>query len=124
MALIAIFMCVGFTSCNKDDDPFGGNDGGNDVNSRKLTKIVSEIETYTFSYDNEGRLTNASIIEDDGEYRSDKKYEFIWGDDVIKVKRDSESYTLSLSDGLVQNGDGKTFSYNKSNRFVSSIPQI
>ena len=122
-AMLAAVMCVNFTSCSKDDDPVV--EGGGDVvaGSKKLAKVVSEGETYTFSYDDEGRLTTASVVMINGENRDNYEYEFIWGDDVIRVKENSYNYTLTLNNGLVQNGDGKTFSYNKSNRFVKGTSE-
>lgn len=135
-ALLAVFMSANFTSCSKDDDganiDIGGNEeGGNGevvVSEKKLMKMVSNYETYTFTYDDEGRLSTAT---EDGVYSDNTKYkdsyQFIWGDDAIMVKSkendDNEwsSYTLTLKNGLVRSSNGygsATISYNSSNRFV------
>lgn len=139
-ALLAVLMCANFASCSKDDDAantdVGGNDeGGNQevtVSEKKLVKMVSNEETYTFSYDDEGRLSSATDTDDDGDKYS---YKFVWGDDAVVVKYEyatasgytngktyTETYTLK--DGLVQdwmsdNYSG-TYSYNNSNRLIKA----
>ena len=151
-ALLAVLMCANFASCSKDDDAAttdgGGNDeGGNQevtVSEKKLVKMVSNDETYTFSYDDEGRLNSATdtYSYDDGSYSEKSKYsyKFIWGDDAVVVKYEYEresdyiygggttgtgTYTYSLKDGLVQSyvdddNDKGTYSYNNSNRLIKA----
>ena len=92
MALMAVLMCVNFTSCSEDDDPTGvKNENGIDVGGKKLVKIVDKSEdgyyseTYTFSYDDKGRLVFATVMEEEGNYSSIESFDFIWGGDVIKV---------------------------------------
>lgn len=133
-AILAVVMCVNFTSCGEEPFGNGGGNGNGDIIegmgsiSKKLTKIVSEEANYTFEYNNEGHLTTAT-----SEYTYDngvdietetRVYEFIWGDDAIRVKGDYDNYTLTLSNGLVQSGDDKTYSYNNSNRFVKGIGEF
>lgn len=139
-ALLAVLMCANFASCSKDDDgantDVGGNDeGGNQevtVSEKKLVKMASNEETYTFSYDDEGRLSSATDTDDDGDKYS---YKFIWGDDAVVVKYEYEAAsgytngktyteTYTLKDGLVQdwmsdNYSG-TYSYNSSNRLIKA----
>ena len=139
-ALLAVLMCANFASCSKDDDAAttdgGGNDeGGNQevtVSEKKLVKMVSNEETYTFSYDDEGRLSSATDTDDDGDKYS---YKFVWGDDAVVVKYEyatasgytngktyTETYTLK--DGLVQDwmsdNHSGIYSYNSSNRLIKA----
>ena len=110
MAAIAVFMGVGFASCAKDD--------GNGVSGKKLTKIVVEGkygETVEFKYDSNGRLTEVT----DG----DGVYQYIWGDDAIKVNTPytSGNHTYALKNGLVQSWN-MTLTYNQSNRPIKMVP--
>jgi hypothetical protein len=138
-ALLAVLMCANFVSCSKDDDgantDVGGNDeGGNQevtVSEKKLVKMVSNEETYTFSYDNEGRLSSATEIDDDGDKYS---YKFVWGDDAVVVKYeyedgDTHTETYTLKNGLVQSWSADyhnghhtegTYYYNSSNRLIKA----
>ena len=134
MALVAILLCVNFTSCSKDDDPTEETEeGGIVVSGKKLAKIVgtgsdeagSYSEMYTFNYDSQGRVVQAvSSYEDDG-YKDTRSYQFVWGDDAIKVNcadGSGSSLTFNLNDQLVRNSDdGDSFLYNSSNRFAKGI---
>ena len=138
-ALMSVLMCASFTACSNDDDGSSGDDSGN-KSGKKLTKIVSTSpnynETYTFSYDSDGNLSSAKceslyIDEEYGNETTVENYQFIWGDDVIKVKKeekqqygedhkweDKEEYMIYLRDGLVQFSDkDETYSYNSSKKF-------
>ena len=71
-------------------------------------------ETFTFSYDSEGRVTSATL---DSEFGLEAQ--FVWSDDAIMVNNDWKNYTLSLNNSLVQSGShGDTFTYNSSNRMT------
>lgn len=128
MALFAVLMCVNFASCSSDDDPTEEKEeGGVVVSGKKLVKIVSagsyDNETYTFGYDDEGRLIEATEIEEEEGYKDTETYQFIWGDDAIKVVEKgtgyTESFTLTLKNGLVQNNhNGNLFTYNNANKFI------
>ena len=92
IALMAVLMCVNFTSCSEDDDPTEvKNENGIVVSGKKLAKIVgksengSYSETYTYSYDNKGRLVAATVMEEEENYSSTETFDFIWGEDVIKA---------------------------------------
>lgn len=136
-AILAVVMCVNFTSCGEDPFGNGGGDGNGDGDiienggsiSKKLTKIITEDDgDYIFEYDNEGHLATATHIYtyDNGvDFETETSvYEFVWGDDAIRVKKgDYQNYTLTLSNGLVQSGDDKTYSYNNSNRFVKGVSE-
>ena len=131
-ALLAVLMCANFVSCSKDDDGantnVGGEEGGNEeviVSEKKLVKMVSNDETYTFSYDNEGRLSSATYNDSDEDIEN---YKFIWGDDAVVTKckdedgghSDTYTYNYTLKDGLVQDCISgsyyDTYSYNSLNR--------
>ena len=134
MALFAVLMCVNFASCSSsDDDPTEEKEEGEVVvGSKKLAKIVGtgvfENETYTFNYDNKGRLVESIYTEGpDGSIDVvNKKY--TWSDNTIKVDWSSSSgkYTystiLTIENGLVKleksSDDSAIFSYNQSNRIV------
>ena len=143
MALMAVLLCANFTSCSKEED--SANQGNEDVGGgeevvvtkeKKLVKIVgsfgSDSETYEFSYDDKGRVTKASGVQNyDGEYENET-VQFIWGDDAIMVdyKRSSsyssenENYSAKLThqNGLVQNSDtDEKFTYNGSGRISSRV---
>ena len=132
-ALLAVLMCANFASCSKDDDA-NIDTGGEDVvvGEKKLVKMVSNEETYTFSYDDEGRLSSAIETDDDGDKYS---YKFVWGDDAVVVKYEYETAfgynngktyteTYTLKDGLVQNWMSDNYSgiysYNSSNRLIKA----
>lgn len=73
--------------------------------------MVNPGETFTLTYDSEGRLTSATL---ETEYGFDSQ--FIWGDDIIKVDND---YNLTLGNGLVHSSSKvNTFTYNSSNRII------
>ena len=130
MALFAILMSVNFASCSSgDDDPTEEKEeGGVEVSGKKLAKIVGKQEsstntmTYAFSYDSEGRLTKATESYESGNEKEVDTFQFIWGDDIIKVIEDentSNSYNFTLKNGLIKScDDGKTFTYNNSNKFI------
>lgn len=144
-ALLAILMCANFASCSKDDD---ADTGGDDVvvGEKKLVEMVSNYDsyrstTYTFSYDNEGRVSSAIVIYEDREnseylYKEEYRYEFIWSDDAVVVKEEGEedcTSTYVIRNGLVQsyslnynraNYCNGTFSYNSSNRFLKTEYEV
>lgn len=134
-ALLAVLMCANFASCSKDDDA-NTDTGGEDVvvGEKKLVKMVSNEETYTFSYDNEGRLSSATYNDSDGDIENSK---FIWGDDAVVVKYeygyedgDNHTETYTLKNGLVQSWSAAdyhngyhtegTYYYNSSNRLIKA----
>ena len=134
MALFAILMCVNLSSCSGgDDDPTEEpEEGGVIVSGKKLAKIVGtgvfENETYTFNYDNKGRLVESIYTEGPDGYIDVVNKKYTWSDNTIKVDWSSSTgkYTystiLTIENGLVKleksNDDNAIFSYNKSNRIV------
>ncbi len=134
--LLAVLMCANFASCSKDDNGATTDGGGNDegsnqeviVSEKKLVKMIGKNEnndeTYTFSYDSEGRLKTATYNQVYEGTAHNYDYQIIWGDDAIKAKikyadGEEHSYTYTLANGLVQRcDDNETFSYNSSNRLI------
>ena len=117
-ALIAVLLCVNFSACKGNDDDTDG--------TKKISKIVRQAtygiskdpDTYTFNYDDKGRLVRAT---DCWGYT----YLLEWSDNAIVVtwisnsKSTRGSYTLELVDGLVvRNGENSTYTYNDSNRLI------
>ena len=146
-ALLAVLMCANFASCSKDDDGANTDGGGNDeggnqevtVSEKKLVKMVGTLSydsdtytyNYTFSYDDESRLSSATYNDSYGDIENSK---LIWGDDAVVVKCEhtvgngpdyTETYTYTLKDGLVQSyvdddNDTGTYSYNSSNSLIKA----
>lgn len=132
MAMLAVLLCVNLASCSSsEDDPTEEpEEGGVVVSGKRITKIVGmskngDSEIYTFKYDNKGRLIEATELCKENEYEETYTYNFTWGDDFIIFDESwsNKTYTkiLTLKNGLVQNvGDSDFFTYNKTNRFVST----
>ncbi|MBQ8421124.1 MAG: hypothetical protein IJX11_02560 [Bacteroidales bacterium] len=118
MAMMAVLMGVGFTSCSKDDNPDGNEDFSNE---KKLVKLVAkddesgkDLEVFTFKYDDKGRLTESTCSFDFGEYAWTNHY--TWSDNVIMI---DDEYAVALENGRVKSNSGdETFTYNDSNRLT------
>lgn len=118
IALMAVLMCVNFTSCSEDDDLTKGEDGLL-TSGKKLVKMVESWEgetdlVWTFNYDNNGRLLKAVLEDSD-------TYDITWGDNKIVCKvNDDYTRTLTLADGLVQEvaPNSEIYTYNKANRLI------
>lgn len=111
MAMMAVLMGVGFTSCSKEDP-----DGGDFSNEKKLVKMAqsgSSSVSITFTYDEKGRMIEATEVSD---YSNNES--FLWGDNAIKC----DGVTFTLENGLVQCEDSEwkkfVYSYNQSNRLT------
>lgn len=123
IALIVIVMGVSLASCSKDDKPSKDEEEVT-INEKKITKIIAESESWketrTFDYDDKGRLIESTETDENGGEIRTRNYQYVWGDDAIQVSSDDgSSYLLSLDNGLLQSSsDGKTFTYNNSNRIT------
>ncbi len=126
MALIAILMCVNFTSCSSDDDEIIKDDDGVVTSEKKLIEVKEAYEdgtnTMTFSYDSKGKLI--SIVEKDYDSSNSDITNIIWGENTVKESSDGESITYSINDGLVRTGlesDGRDYSfvYNSSKQLTT-----
>jgi len=127
MALLAVVMSINFTSCSDDDEEAIKNDDGIITNQKKLMEIKETsddgyISIYTFSYDNQSRLT--SIVDNEDGHSDNNIINFTWGNNtIIATKRGDARRTYTLSDNLVrkqQNNEGasKAFTYNSSNQLI------
>ena len=136
MALVAVLMCVNFAGCSKEE--VSANQGNEDVGGgeevvvtkeKKLVKMVgslgSDSETYEFSYDDKGRVTKASVEKRYGVNHYKETEHYVWGDDAIMVRKESNnnydsSYSYTLTNGLVQHcpENDENYLYNSSNRLI------
>lgn len=98
MAMLAVLLCVGNSSCSKEDD-LGGN---GDVTSggKKLAKIVQTYESgdseeVIFSYDDKGRLI--SCYDENGNI-----HQYSWSDNTITRTKGDDVRTYSYVDGLIR----------------------
>lgn len=116
MALMAVLVGVGYTSCSKDENSENGGDFSNEKKLVKETWQYSDGSTgsRTYIYDDKGRLVKCSSES------SVWNQTFIWGDDVVKTPHT----TYTIENGVVKSSnDGSNtftnkFSYNESNRLI------
>ena len=142
-------------SGNEGENQGGGgveNEGGNGnpdapVKEKRLVKVVSgqtDPTTYTFKYDNEGRLIKAVESWEKGTYSDVCTSSYEWGFNKIDVKQvscssdGSESYTstaicsyildnnglvteCTYSNSYIDDTNKSYFTYNESNRLTSVI---
>ena len=99
VAVITLCMCVNFSACSNGDDAGSGDFAG----ERKLVKMVmtdgDNTETYKFSYDNQGRVTEARIGDEDWAWN----HIFIWENNTVKVLDDgAHRCTYTIENGLVR----------------------
>lgn len=126
MALLAVVMCVNFTSCSDDDEP-AKNDDGVITNQKRLVEIAETFDDYgtniiSFSYDSKGRLI--SVVQKDYDVDDSDVYNITWGENTVTESEDGESITYSLTDGLVRtgsetNGTNYSFAYNSSKQLTT-----
>lgn len=125
MALMAVLMCVNFTSCSEDDDPAEEkNENGIVTSGKKLVKMVCERvdeyyeqTTYEFTYDEEGQLATAKV----GDRYDYDYFRFKWyGKNRVEIIVDYDEWDLYLKNGLVQFVDEDEFTYDESNRFINA----
>lgn len=107
MALLAVLLCVGISSCSKEDD-LGGN-GDVTSGSKKLTRLVQtsesgDSEEVIFSYDDNGRLI--SCYDEDGNI-----HQYSWSDNTITRTRGNDVRTYSYIDGLVRKEERDYYTY-------------
>lgn len=116
MALAAVLLSVGYTSCSKENL-----DGSKDFSKeKKLVKMVSkdedgkDLEVFTFEYDDKGKLLKSTGSFDHSEYAWTSNYS--WNDNVIMI---DQEYAVALENGLVKsNSSNDTYTYNDSNRIT------
>lgn len=120
MAMLAVLLCVGNSSCSKEDD-LGGN-GGVTSGSKKLTEIVRTRDdgvSYDYdiilSYDDNGRLISCNK---DGEI-----YQFSWSDNTITRTKGDDVSTYSYVDGLIRQEQSEDYTldyaYNSDKQIIA-----
>lgn len=130
MALLAVVMCVNFTSCSDDDEPIK-NDDGIITNQKQLMQIKmvedDEIITWDFTYDSKDRLTSINHAE---KYngRTDRYItNYTWSNNVIKAEDGNSTRTYTLNNNLVKSisdtddndWSNATLTYNSSNQLIA-----
>ena len=145
MALMAVLMAAGFTSCSKEDTPAKEDeeivDNPTTGDTKKLVRIVYENEfklqtgtDITFTYDDQGLLKESIEIYYYGDETLRFESKYTWSESSILINTDiideiegnsSNITTLTLSNGLVQAVasddalmDGAEYSYDSSRRLV------
>lgn len=126
MASVAAIMCTFTTSCSKEET----------YSEKKLVKFVNKTSTYTFNYDEKGKLSKATEESRDNNGTRSLTYQYSWGKDLItidynyieihgdEVYESDYTYSLVLKNGLVTNKSNvyneynTPFSYDSSNRFA------
>ena len=133
MALFAILMCVNFASCSSsDDEPEVENESGVVTNAKRLAEMKMDEEgediTWTFSYDEKGKLTTIKGIEIDSEFDHQGTFtrNLTWGDGIIFYKNGHDNITFTLSNGLITSAESEdgdltdaTFTYNSSKQLIT-----
>lgn len=118
MAMLAVLLCVGNSSCSKEDD-LGGN-GGVTPGSKQLTKIVQTRDNgdsyeAILSYDDNGRLISC--------YEDGEIYQFSWSDNTITRTTGDNERTYSYIDGLIRQEQRENYTldyaYNSSKQIIA-----
>lgn len=126
MALLAVVMCLNFTSCSDDDNEEPErNDDGIVTNQKRLVRIYSNGSgeyINDFIYDSKGRLSTM--------FYYNNTYNYTWGDGTITEieeynnGRDQKTTTFSINRNnnlirsLHEQNHNATFSYNSSNQLI------
>lgn len=121
MALLAVVMCLNFTSCSDDDEEPERNDDGIVTNQKRLVRISSDAgDIAEFIYDSKGRVSTI--------FDNDYTFNYTWGDGVItetpKNGRDEDftTYSLNKNSNLIrsslQQRSLTTYTYNSSNQLI------
>lgn len=110
MALLAVVMCVNFSSCSEDNED--DNENGNPiVNGKRLSTVTIEgnyynstyyNESFSFSYDKEGRLIRVGGSE---------SFTYSWSENFITITSDDgEGHEAKVA--LNKNGTVKSYDDN------------
>ena len=130
MALLAIVMCVNFTSCSDDDEP-SKNDDGVITNQKQLMQIKmvdSETITWDFTYDSKGRLISINHAKKYNGRTERDITNYIWGNNTIIAEDDNSTRTYTLDNNLVKSindtddysdWSNAIFTYNSSNQLIA-----
>lgn len=126
MALSAALLSFSILACSEKDNSIIKNDDGVITNQKKLMEIKETtdygyVSTYSFSYDDEGKLK--SVVHSSNESANDYIVDFTWGNNLIISTTEYGTKTYTLSDNLVEkqqddDGNTKKFTYNSSNQLI------
>lgn len=120
MALLAVVMCVNFSSCSEDNEDENGNPI---VNGKRLSTVTIEGSYYndffSFSYDKEGRLIRVGGSE---------SFTYSWSENFITITsdgRDDREAKVALNkNGTVKSYDDKwssfVFQYDSQNYLIKT----
>lgn len=126
MALLAVVMCLNFTSCSDDDNEEPErNDDGIVTNQKRLVRIYNNDAgecIHDCIYDSKGRLSTM--------FYYNNTFNYTWGDGTITEifeynnGRDQKTTTFSINRNnnlirsLHEQNKNATFSYNSSNQLI------
>lgn len=126
MALLAVVMCVNFTSCSDDEEP-AKNDDGVITNQKQLVELRMTDEDgesiiTEYSYDSKGKLLSANRIESN----YSREYTITWGANKVIESTDEDAITYTLENGLITHTsdsdggdlDDTDFTYNANSQLV------
>ena len=129
MALLAIVMCVNFTSCSDDEEPSKNDDGV--ITNQKLLielRMTNEdgVSITEYSYGSNGKLISATNTEQYDGSTHTSTYTVTWGANKIIESRNGEAITYTLENGLITHTsdsdggdlDNTDFTYNANNQLV------
>lgn len=124
MALLAVVMCLNFTSCSDDDNEEPErNDDGIVTNQKRLVRIYCNSGgeyIHDFIYDSEGRVSTL--------FYDNNTYNYTWGDGTIieTPKKEQDKYitthSLNRNNNLIRSSrkesSSDTYTYNSSNQLI------
>lgn len=130
MALLAIVMCVNFTSCSDDEEEPSKNDDGVITNQKLLIELrmtnEDGVSITEYSYGSNGKLISATNTEQYDGSTHTSTYTVTWGANKIIESRNGEAITYTLENGLITHTsdsdggdlDNIDFTYNANNQLV------
>ena len=130
MALLAIVMCVNFTSCSDDEEEPSKNDDGVITNQKLLIELrmtnEDGVSITEYSYGSNGKLISATNTEQYDGSTHTSTYTVTWGANKIIESRNGEAITYTLENGLITHTsdsdggdlDNTDFTYNANNQLV------
>ena len=95
MALLAIVMCVNFTSCSDDEEEPAKNEDGVITNQKQLMQMKIGDTSWDFIYDSKDRLTSIICTEKYNGRTERKITNYIWNDNTIVAEHDNYIGTFS-----------------------------
>ena len=125
MAVVAVCMCANFTACSKDGN---GSDSGTSSGEKRLVKMVlgdgEYVETYSFTYDDQGRVIEMRVGDGNDAWNILYKYE---GNTISTINDGQTEYIYTIENGLIRstfdpnapsNQSTESYTYNIAGRLV------